>query len=292
MSRPSTLLLLTVLGTSTALQAPFSSVRKTAPLLQRSAQPSTLAPAFAAAAVALAPALPVLADEGSGFAATSYYTTLAVYVLSFPGIYSLVKRSVKSKVVRKTYEVAGPAAAGGRPTREVAGDIVAFFQANNYKITDAAETIVFEGTQAPVFSRAAFLTFCTFIALISLSLVLTIFEQQAFGGGLGNIWYASTLISPLAGKFYLDNAERTEQITVKIITEDDEMSSDIVVQGDEEEVERCASPPPTEPLEAPVRCPAAALTHACVRVCSAHSFQKTLDMREKGMIYVKGILES
>ena len=71
--------------------------------------------------------------------------------------------------------------------------------------------------------------------------------------------YISTLISPIAGKFYLDNAERTDQITVKIVTEDDESSSDVVVQGDEEEVER---------------------------------FQKTLDMREKGMIYVKGLFES
>ena len=49
------------------------------------------------------------------------------------------------------------------------------------------------------------------------------------------------------------------QVTIKIITEDDEMSSDIVVQGDEEEVTR---------------------------------FLKTLDLREKGMVYVKGILES
>ena len=42
-----------------------------------------------------------------------YFAILPVaQVLSFPGLYSLVKRSVKSKVVRKTYEVAGPAASG------------------------------------------------------------------------------------------------------------------------------------------------------------------------------------
>ena len=115
-------------------------------------------------------------------------------------------------------------------------------QANNYKITDAADTIVFEGVQAPLVGRAAFLTFCTFIALGSLALVLTILEEQAFGGGLGNIWYLSTIVSPIAGKFYLDNAERSEQVSVKIITEDDEMTSDIVVQGDEEEVGSHARP--------------------------------------------------
>ena len=79
----------------------------------------------------------------------------------------------------------------------------------------ATDTIVFEGTQAPLFGRAAFLTFCCFFAFGSLALVLTIVEQQAFGqgSGLGNIWYASTLLSPIAGKFYLDNAERTEQVS-------------------------------------------------------------------------------
>ena len=203
--------------------------------------------------------LPVFADDGQGFSSASYYTTLILYVLSFPGLYSLVKRSVKAKVVRKTYEVAGPGATNGRATRELAGDIVAFFQANNYKITDAADTIVFEGTQAPLVGRAAFLTSCVFVGLGSFALVLTILEQQAFGGGLGNLWYLSTLVSPLAGKFYLDNAERTDQISVKIVTEDDEMSSDVIVQGDEEEIER---------------------------------FQKTLNLQEKGMIYVKGIFET
>jgi hypothetical protein len=37
--------------------------------------------------------------------------------------------------------------------------------------------IVFEGTQAPLTGRAAFLTFCVFFALASLALVLTIVEQ-------------------------------------------------------------------------------------------------------------------
>jgi hypothetical protein len=171
-------------------------------------------------------------------------------------------------VVRKTYEVAGPAASGGRPTREVAGDIVAYFQANNYKITDAADTIIFEGLQQSLNGRAAFLTFCTFVGFAAFALVLTIFEQGVFREGietplgvfkgLGNVWYLSTLVSPLAGKYYLDNAERTEQVSVKIITEDDEMSSEIIVQGDDEEIDR---------------------------------FQKTLDLREKGMVYVKGIFQ-
>jgi len=228
------------------------------PLLQQRASVPSPAQLLPLIAVAATPLPAAAADQG--FSSASFYTTLALYVLAFPGVYSLVKRSVKSKVVRKVYEVAGPGADDGRPTRELAGDIVAFFQANNYKIKDAADVIVFEGVQAPLAGRAAFLTFCVFIALASLALVLTIFEQSVFGEGqgLGNIWYLSTLVSPVAGKYYLDNAERTDQVSVKIVTADDELTSDVVVQGNDEEVDR---------------------------------FQRTLDMREKGMIYVKGILE-
>lgn len=204
--------------------------------------------------------LPALADGDSGFSQLSFYSTLTLYVLAFPGVYSLVKRSVKSKVVRKTYEVSGPAADDGRPTRELAGDITAFFQANNYKIKSAADVIIFEGVQAPLTGRAAFLTFCVFISLGSLALVLSIFEQSVFGqgNGLGNWWYLSTLVSPVAGKFYLDNAERTDEVSIKIITDDEELTSDVVVQGDEEEVDR---------------------------------FQRTLNLDEKGMVRVKGIFE-
>ena len=52
-----------------------------------------------------------------------------------------------------------------------------YFQANNSKIVEAADAIVFEGLQQSQNGRAAFLTFCTFIAFGSLALVLTIFEQ-------------------------------------------------------------------------------------------------------------------
>jgi len=265
---PSMSSLLRTLAALGALASPCEGFR-VQPAARGAARPTISRPAAPAALpAALAPLLPLLAamplpaaaaEDGTGYSQVSYYTVLGLYVVAFPGVYSLVTRSVKSKVVRKTYEVAGPAADGGRPTREVAGDIVAFFQANNYKITDAAEVIVFEGKQAPVNSRAAFLTFCVFIAMISLSLVLNIVETAAFGGGLGNFWYLSALISPLAGKFYLDNAERVDEVSVKIVTEDDEMTCDITVQGDDEEVER---------------------------------FQRTLDLREKNMIYVKGIFDS
>ena len=127
----------------------------TRPALAPTATPAALPVWLPLLALAELPA-PALAAEsgGSGYSQASFYGTFALYVLAFPGIYSLVKRSVKSKIVRKTYEIAGPAAEGGRPTREMAGDIVAFFQANNYKIKDASDVIVFEGVQVGATRRA------------------------------------------------------------------------------------------------------------------------------------------
>ena len=37
------------------------------------------------------------------YSKASYYTTLALYVASFPGLWSQIKRSTTAKVKRKTY---------------------------------------------------------------------------------------------------------------------------------------------------------------------------------------------
>ena len=169
-------LLLALLGCAASVQCLSLQTRSTAPRpsLARPAAPAAQAPPNPASALApllLASApLAAFAEDAttlsaSGYSNVSFYFTLVLYILAFPGLYSLVTRSVKSKVVRRTYEVIGPAADGGRPVRETAGDIVAFFQANNYRIADASDVIVFEGDKAGQNGKAAFLTFCTFIGL-------------------------------------------------------------------------------------------------------------------------------
>lgn len=40
----------------------------------------------------------VLADTAVGYSLASYYTSLGLFVISVPGLWSLIKRSVKSKV--------------------------------------------------------------------------------------------------------------------------------------------------------------------------------------------------
>ena len=43
------------------------------------------------------------ASPEPSYSKASYYTTLGLYVLSFPGIWSQIKRSTKAKLKRKTY---------------------------------------------------------------------------------------------------------------------------------------------------------------------------------------------
>ncbi|KAH0869720.1 hypothetical protein HID58_076742 [Brassica napus] len=42
-----------------------------------------------------------MAETGGGYSLASYYTSLGLFVISVPGLWSLIKRSVKSKASRK-----------------------------------------------------------------------------------------------------------------------------------------------------------------------------------------------
>jgi len=195
----------------------------------------------------------LLADAGlADDIKPSYFASLGLFVLSAPGLWSLVKRSAKSKVGRKTFEVAGPSAAESMPLDELAREVSMFFKRNNYVIADAGEVITFEGNIAPERGTAAYITFCAAIGLLCIGLVCSI----ALPGG--NAWYALALVSPLSGSYYMENAGRKEQMKVKMVTADDDMTTDIIVEGDVEEIER---------------------------------MRRDLNLVEKGMVYVKGVLE-
>eukprot|EP00793_Prasinoderma_coloniale_P001981 PRCOL_00002489-RA len=196
------------------------------------------------------------ADE-PGYAKSSYYTTLGLYLFSLPGLYSLVKRSTKAKVVQKTYAVPGPAvteAEGGKPLDALAREVSTFFIRNNYNITDAGEIVTFTGNIERSRGQAAFQVFCTFIGLGSLALVLSTIDVL----GLGDNWYWMTLVSPLAGVYYWENAAQVEEVKVKLVTNDNDSETDIRVQG------------PVDAVE---------------------DFRRALSLNEKGMVYVKGIFE-
>lgn len=169
------------------------------------------------------------------------------------GLWSLIKRAPKAKIKRKTFEVAGPAKEGAMPLDARARQIFDYFRNYNYTVKSKGEVIVFEGNYRASVGQAAALVLYTLISLASTALVLSIAAPWG-----GNWWYSMCLISPAAGAYYLKNANRTEEFKVKMVTSDDDLTTDIVVEGDDEEIDR---------------------------------FRKELGMMEKGMEYVKGILE-
>ncbi|CAL1391366.1 unnamed protein product [Linum trigynum] len=193
-----------------------------------------------------------LLAEGATYSLASYYTTLGLFVISLPGLWSLIKRSVKSKVVQKTF-IRQEEGQKKAPPNQVAGEILSFFTRNNFAVADRGETITFEGMMVPSRGQAALLTFCTSISLASVALVLTITYPD-----IGNNWFYITIFSPLAGAYYWSKASRKEQIKVKMIVAEDGTLQEVVVQGDDQQVEQ---------------------------------MRKELQLNEKGMIYVKGIFE-
>jgi hypothetical protein len=198
----------------------------------------------------------LLSDEGatSGYSSLSLYFTLALYLLTLPGLYSLVTRSVKTKLVQKVYDLPGPANPTAKPTRQTAAEIMAYFKAMNYEVAAAEETITFKGVMGKSKSQAAFLTFVTFFALGSIGLVLSILLPD-----IGGKAYALTLLSPYAGIYYWNNAQRDEQVTIKMETSDDEQITSVIAQGGKEDLER---------------------------------FSKNLEFAERGKVYVRGIFEN
>lgn len=173
----------------------------------------------------------------------SLYATLALYAISFPGLYSLVKRSVKIKFKQRTYELAGPNAttADAKPVRQVAAEIMAYWQANNFQVVDAGETIVFKGVAERSKSQAFFLSFCALVGVGTLALVLSIQVPTIGPIEIGNWWYLMSLISPFAGIYYWTNAERDNEVRLRLETTDDLLGTEVTIQAGEEELDRFAT---------------------------------------------------
>jgi hypothetical protein len=148
--------------------------------------------------VGLTESLNLASDDAiapTGYSSVSLYFTLALYVLTLPGLYSLVTRSVKASLTQKTYDVPGPANPTAKPLRQTAAEIMAYFKAMNYEVDAAEEVIKFKGVMGRSKSQASFLTFCTFMGLGSIGLVLSILIPE-----VGSKAYLLTLLSPYAGK--------------------------------------------------------------------------------------------
>lgn len=196
------------------------------------------------------------------YSKASYYVILGLYLTSFPGLWSTIKRSTKAKVKRKTYISKGENAPGegGKGLREQAGEIMAYMKANNYEVVDAGETITFKGVIQRSISQACFLVFCSAVGLASLALVLQIQFQSIELPVIGAPnWYYLTLLSPYAGVYYWRSGDRVDEFSIKLQTNDEETENSINVQGSEEEIER---------------------------------MWRALDWQEKGMVKVSGLMDA
>ena len=87
----------------------------------------------------------------------------------------------------------------------------------------------------------------------SIALVLSTLNPE-----IGGWWYAMTLLSPGAWFYYMGRGTRQEEIKVKMVSSDDEQTTDIIIEGDIEEINRLSS---------------------------------ELKLVEKGMVRVKGLFE-
>mmetsp|Transcript_25818 Transcript_25818/g.48128 ORF Transcript_25818/g.48128 Transcript_25818/m.48128 type:complete len:275 (+) Transcript_25818:170-994(+) len=194
------------------------------------------------------------------YSRASYYVILGLYLTSFPGLWSVIKRSTSAKVKRKTFVSKGENATGGKGLREQAGEIMAYMKANNYEVVDAGETITFRGIVQRSTSQAFFLVFCAAVGLASLALVLQIQFQNLELPGIGEPnWFFLTLLSPYAGLYYWRAGDRVDECSIKLEANDEETENSIIVQGPEEEIER---------------------------------MWRTLEWQEKGMVKVPGLLEA
>jgi len=216
-----------------------------------------------AAQTAVAVAVPAAVAEEvfkPAYSKASYYTTLGLYALSFPGIWSQIKRSTKAKMKRKTFLSDGEAANDGKDLRQQAGEIMAYMKANNYEVVEAGEVITFRGMVKKSISQACFLIFCTVLAMASLALVLQI-QLQDFTIpfiGIKPNWFYLVALSPYAGVYYWKSGDRVDDVKVKLASNDDDTQNEITVEGNDEEIER---------------------------------MWRTLEWNEKGMVKIEGLLE-
>lgn len=81
---------------------------------------------------------------------------------SSAGLWSLIKRSPKAKIVRRVFEVPGPAAEGAMPLDSRARQIYGYFKNYNYELKATGDVIRFVGKYQASKGQAAALVFYVF----------------------------------------------------------------------------------------------------------------------------------
>uniref|UniRef100_A0A0G4H0Y0 Uncharacterized protein n=1 Tax=Chromera velia CCMP2878 TaxID=1169474 RepID=A0A0G4H0Y0_9ALVE len=204
----------------------------------------TAASLFASPGLALAQEQGAYVPEAS-FDPKSFWLTCFLYFLCLPGFYSVMKRTVKSKDVDKTFSVPLEQYGGVASVEDAIGEtrqmLAEHFRNFNWELRETqGESLTYTGLISRNIGVVWFLTFCGLIVFGSLSLVMIVVEQAIFGvgNGLGNLWWLSVLLGPLAGKYHWDNGTRYEMVTATVMRGDEGKSVDVRLKGMEDEIER------------------------------------------------------
>lgn len=212
LNRPSSLHVVARSNAATPTTARSGLRQQSKKLLQMSFDPNTIFDSMISTtgSIMLSEELGSAVGDGEGaisYSRASYYTILALYLISLPGLWSTIQRTTKVKIQKKTYLSPGAQSSDGRSLRQEAAEIMAckfvvrnqtlpqrdspcgdkttplltFYgirsadmKANNYMVKDAGETITFEGIVQRSLSQAFFLAFVTALGMASLALVLQI----------------------------------------------------------------------------------------------------------------------
>lgn len=135
---------------------------------------------------------------------TVLVSTFLLTLLLMVGLFFFVKASVKDRIqqIKLVAE---------QPENSVSDQLKHYFAQRAYRVTAAnQQSITFEGLVRPSVFLAVFLTLLVAASLLCLSLVLSALSPQASVGLL------LPFLSPLAGWFYWQRAERPEQVRLKI----------------------------------------------------------------------------
>ena len=127
MIRFSILISVLLLGSTSAFVAPLSQSSRCS-IMQSTTPIHLLDPShvFESATSLLADASLAPPEQGGvSYSRASYYTILGLYLISFPGLWSTIKRSTTAKVKRKTFVAKGENDAEGMSLRQQAGEIMA-----------------------------------------------------------------------------------------------------------------------------------------------------------------------
>ena len=101
--------------------------------------------------------------------------------------------------------------------------------------------------------------YSSYTYLFSLCSITDLRRPTALPGIGSPNWFYLTLLAPYAGLYYWRSGDRVDDIKVKLAESDDAMLNEVTIEGNDDELER---------------------------------MWRTLDLREKGMVKVEGLLES